>query len=217
MGKVKIRFGNFCWIFILCMGATLFGTGSSQAIPLTNTHVYYGGPVATVSINGGNQSWYTEYGLYSSEFGLLDAFCVENKPVDSSVAYELIPVPQSLRNAALIVEQFFSGSGWSKAATQIAVWEAAFDTDLNITSGLFGYSGGMAAEVVAILTSLGSYSEIRGLLSLAHSPPGSVSPAASQDYLVKTSVPEPATMILFGSGLIAFAISRRNSARKQSA
>jgi hypothetical protein len=215
MEQVKNRFGSFFWIVLLCMGATLFGTGSSQAILLTNTHVYYGGPVATVSINGANQSWYTEYGLYSSEFGLLDAFCVENKPVDSSVAYELIPVPQSLLNAALIVDQFFNGSGWSKAATQIAVWEAAFDNGLNIAGGVFRYSGGMADQVAAILASLRSYTGIRGFLSLAHSPPGSVGSVASQDYLVKASVPEPATMILFGSGLIVFAISRKKVARKQ--
>jgi len=197
------------------MGATLFGTGFSQAIPLTNTHVDYRGPVATVSINGATQSWYTEYSLYSDEFGLLDAFCVENSPADSRYKYELIPVPQSLRNAALIVDQFFNGSGWSKAATQIAVWEAALDTGLEITEGFFKYSGGMADQVATILASLRSYPEIRGFLSLAHSPPGSVGPAPSQDYLVKASVPEPATMILFGSGLIVFAISRKKVARKQ--
>jgi len=198
MTNKKIHLAKSGWLILLCIGIISLSANHSQAIPLTGTYITYGGPIA----NG----WYTEYSLFANEFGpsgaLVDAFCVENVPANSSIAYELIPAPNN--NAAQLASQYFNNSsyGFSKAATQIAIWELLFPT--------FNYTGSLLVEVQSILSN--TYS-LAGLIGLAHSPPGSVGTVPSQDYLVGVSVPDASIMLLLGSSLMGLAVFSRKSKR----
>jgi len=158
--KEKFYRSRGVWLILILLGVTFFSANSSQALLLTNTSVGYGGPVQTFNVSGDNRSWYTQYVLYADEFDPsgLDAFCVENMPVVPGMSYELVPVPGYLSITARIADQFFNGNILDKTATQIAVWEAAFDTGLDITGGSFRYSGAFADDVRTISNNFASYS-----------------------------------------------------------
>jgi len=204
------------WLILLCFGMIFIGANPSQALPLelTNTYIYYEGPAATVSIDGNPVTWLTHYFLYADQFksidddGVLTAFCVEEVQLQQGIGYALVAVPPSLYNAAVIASQYFSGGqNWSQTATQIAIWEAAFDSGLNIDGGRFQYSGTYQDQVEGILAMV-NQSSITGSIALAQSPP-ETGDGASQDYLVAYSVPDAAVMFLLGPALLGLGLLGR--------
>jgi hypothetical protein len=198
-------------------------TSMAYRYDLTDTKITHNSDYARMKIYNSTVQWYTEYFLYADEFGKLDAFCVENAEADDDILYELVPVPESLNDAALIAGTWFHDNpGWSKTATKLAIWEIVFDTRSNVNlsggnfqilrnstnsydskynlSGTLEYAP-LVAEVKSILSALGSGSlQAKGPVALAQSPRGSTGIKSSQDYLV--AVPEPTTLLLLSFGLV---------------
>jgi hypothetical protein len=103
-----------------------------------------------------------------------------------------------------------SGSGADAAALQVAIWEAISDNNPNLSAGGFRLIGSpdIAAEAQGYLNALfsgpGGFHTSSALWLDASSGQGQMTPA-----------PEPASLLLCGSGLILFARRIRSTAADQ--
>jgi hypothetical protein len=103
-----------------------------------------------------------------------------------------------------------SGNGTDAAALQVAIWEAISDNNPNLSAGGFRLFGtpGIAAEAQGYLDALfsgpGGYHTSTAIW---------VDAISGQDQMMPT--PEPASLLLCGSGLILFARRIRSKAVDQ--
>ena len=216
MRRGKMRVEVFGTVFLLCL--MLLIPCVALATPFTVNSVSYTN-TANVYIQGfrtSNVTVYTEYTLNTDLYGSLDAFCIQN--VDgppNNQKYELVAVPSDLSKAAWLAQQWWSGKntyGTSGTITkedyQIAIWEVAFDANINLGADNFKYNSGANLDAINYLLAL-TFGSPTASVSVAHNPVGDWNEAGYQDFLVNVAVPEPARMLLMGAGLLAFAAFRR--------
>ena len=212
-------------LLVMMALTTVIFSSNAGAVPLTNVSIGWSG--------AGYNNWYTVYTFQARlPNGMLlapnplAAFCVDPAHADADASYELVPAGNY--TATKMADFYFNSlngtnntytqNGITKAYTQrdfqIAIWHAlGMITGYSLTAP--PPSSELAAQNIfngiilggSTLSAWNGYDKV-GPIALAQSPAYGYADD-SQDYLIGVPVPEPATVLLMGIGILGLGIIAR--------
>jgi len=171
-----------------------------------------------------DSGYYLDYDgdmTYAGETSLVEMFCVENTPapryeeqytllsIDSSLAdFGLNPV--MFQQSTWIADQYAYASDILKGEAQKAIWKITGVMDIVGSSGVDFDILNALPNNIEMYDSSGWALAVNPLVTDG----GTIRISGYQNYLVPFSVPEPATMLLLGTGLIGLVGLRRQKMKK---
>lgn len=220
MNRKRLKLDKCFFVAWLGVAIMFLGVSSASAIPLENWQVTSSNAQHLQSPGiAGHTHVYTEYMFNADYFDqAVDAFCVEDVVTNPKSQYRLVGFDEYVASygtdwynswynkyylAAVIASNYFYNNTtlqWTKAATQIAIWNNLFGVLVSNNTQIGQTLNADANEIKIAAANL----SIAGPISVAQG-----HNTNSQDYLVPVAVPEPTAILLLGLGIISLVCIRK--------